>query len=190
MSLLKYWRNASKELTLIKKITLTLFTIFLIILFWIIVLKLNVHQLYKANTRSINLIPFTQPTIINNKTDYGEMILNVLVFIPLGLFSGALYKRWTIIKQVFLFFSVSYLCESFQYIFGTGASDITDIIDNTLGGLIGLMTFRGIEKAYQDHQKAQKLINIIGIIGTLLILLLLIFLKLNHLWIFRMQALH
>ena len=59
---------------------------------------------------------------------------------------------------------------------GVGASDITDIINNTLGGIIGLMIYKGIEKVFKNSVKAQKFINIIATIGTILMILLLLLL--------------
>jgi glycopeptide antibiotics resistance protein len=62
-----------------------------------------------------------------------------------------------------------------------GAFDITDIVTNTSGGMIGLMIFKGLEKAFSDHVKAQKFINIISAPGTALMILLLVLLKMNML---------
>jgi len=62
-----------------------------------------------------------------------------------------------------------------------GAFDITDIITNTLGGIIGLMIFKAIEKAFNNSVKAQKFINIISAVGTALMVLLLLLLKMNML---------
>ncbi|HEX9025071.1 MAG TPA: VanZ family protein, partial [Clostridium sp.] len=87
-----------------------------------------------------------------------------------------------------LFFLISLICEVLQYILNIGASDITDIINNTLGGLIGLMIFNRIEKALKNSIKAQKFINIIALTGTILIISILFLLKVNKLWIFRMGA--
>lgn len=38
-------------------------------------------------------------------------------------------------------FSVTLLYEVVQYIFAIGASDITDLLGNTLGGVIGIALF-------------------------------------------------
>jgi glycopeptide antibiotics resistance protein len=40
------------------------------------------------------------------------------------------------LKKLFLFFLISLICEVLQYILNIGASDITDIINNTLGNWI------------------------------------------------------
>ena len=170
------------------KLTTVLFIIYLIVLFWIIVFKFNLRLPPLRNMRSINIIPFSQPLILNGKIAFGEIIMNVVIFVPLGMYAGILFKRWIIGKKLFLFFLISLICEVFQYILNIGASDITDIINNTLGGLIGLMIYKGIEKALKNSVKAQKIINIIALTGTILIILILFLLKINRLWIFRMGS--
>jgi glycopeptide antibiotics resistance protein len=170
------------------KLTNVLFIIYLIALFWIIVFKFNVRLPPLRNMRSINLIPFSEPLILNGKIAFGEMIMNVVIFVPLGMYAGILFKRWITFKKLFLFFLISLICEVFEFILNIGASDITDIINNTLGGLIGLMIYKGIEKAFKNSVKAQKLINIIALTGTILVILFLFLLKINKLWIFRMES--
>ena len=170
------------------KLTTVLFIIYLIVLFWIIVFKFNLRLPPLRNMRSINLIPFSQPLILNGKIAFGEMIMNVVIFVPLGMYAGILFKRWITLKKLFLFFLISLICEVLQYILNIGASDITDIINNTLGGLIGLMIFNGIKKVFKNSVKSQKFINIIALTGTILMILILFLLKINKLWIFRMGS--
>ena len=62
-----------------------------------------------------------------------------------------------------------------------GAFDITDIINNTLGGIIGFLIFKAIEKVFNNIVKAQKFINITAAIGTVLMILLLFLLKMDML---------
>ena len=61
--------------------------------------------------------------------------------------------------------------EALQYIFSLGASDVTDIITNTSGGIIGWILFKAIEKLFNNNVRAQKFINIIAATGTVLIIL-------------------
>ena len=168
------------------KLTNVLFIIYLIALFWIIVFKFNLPFSHMGTMRSINLIPFSESLILNGKLAFSELIMNVVIFVPLGIYVGVIFKRWTILKKLFLPFLISLVCEVLQFIFGIGASDITDIITNTLGGIIGLIIYKGLEKVFKNSIKTQKFINTIAIIGTLLMILLLLLLRINNLWIFRM----
>jgi glycopeptide antibiotics resistance protein len=86
------------------KLINVLFVIYLIALFWIIVLKFNVPFSYMGNMRRINLIPFSEPLILNGKLDFGEIILNVFIYVPLGIYAGILFKRWFIGKTFSYFF--------------------------------------------------------------------------------------
>ena len=147
---------------------------------WIILFKLNVSFSYMGK-RSINFIPYIEPLISDDKINFGEIILNVLIFIPLGLYAGVLYKSWSIGKKLIFFFLFSLVFELIQFIFGVGAFDITDLTNNTIGGVIGLMIFIRIDKVFKNSLNAQKFINIIATIGTVLIISLLILLKLNML---------
>ncbi|MEP7371776.1 MAG: VanZ family protein [Chitinophagaceae bacterium] len=170
MNLQKYWRNNSTN-----KLTIVLFVIYLIALFWILLFKLGVQFSYMGNG-SVNLIPFS-----DSKPDAGGIILNVLICVPLGIYAGVLFKRRTFSTKLFFFFLISSLFEVLQFILRAGAFDITDIITNTLGGIIGLMIFKAIEKLFKNSVKAQKFINIIAAIGTVLMISLLLLLKMNML---------
>jgi glycopeptide antibiotics resistance protein len=162
-----------KDDSKINKLTKILFIIYLIVLFWIIIFKFDIPFSKLGYMRSINLIPFNESLIINGKLDFREIIMNVVIFVPLGIYSSILLKKWTIGKKILLFFLISLICEIFQFILGVGASDITDIINNTLGGIIGLVIYKGIEKISKNGIKAQKFINIIATIGTILMISLL-----------------
>ena len=163
------------------KLTKVLFVIYLIALFWIIVFKFNLPFSNLGYMRSINLIPFNESLIINGKLDFREIIMNVAIFMPLGIYSGILFEKWTLGKKIFLFSMISLICEVFQFILGVGASDITDIITNLLGGIIGLIIYIEIKKISGNSIKAQKFINIIATIGTVLMILLLSVLVLYNL---------
>ncbi|MFT3935082.1 MAG: VanZ family protein [Chitinophagaceae bacterium] len=162
------------------KLTIVLFVIYLIVLVWILLFKLGVQFSYMEERR-FSLIPFSALFATHRRLNLSEIISNVIIFIPLGVYAGVLFKRWAFGKKLFSVFFISLLIEAFQFIFRIGAFDITDIIANTLGGLFGLLLFIGIEKLFSNSAKAQKFINIIGNIGTVLIISFLVLLKLNML---------
>jgi glycopeptide antibiotics resistance protein len=165
------------------RLTYLLLAVYLITIVWILIFKLGVHFSYLGMTRSVNLNPYRAPVILNGRTDFGEILLNVLVFIPLGLYAGVLYRSWSIGRKIMLFTLVSFIVEGVQLMLAVGAFDITDIINNTLGGITGLLLYLGIEKALKSHVKAQKLINVVALAGTVVVLLLLFLLKTNRLGI-------
>jgi glycopeptide antibiotics resistance protein len=170
--------------TFTNKLTTLLLVIYVGVLLWIIVFKLNISFSYKG-TRNMNLIPFREPLLYNGRIDYNEIFLNILIFVPLGLYVGILFKKLSIARKIFTFFLVSFTCEILQYILKIGAFDITDLINNTLGGIVGLMLFKGTEKLFKNTSKVQKFINIIATIATIFIVSLLLYLKINKLLMFR-----
>jgi glycopeptide antibiotics resistance protein len=180
MKLQKYWRSSRNGRYTTSTVTKALFTIYLLALSWILLLKLGVRFTYMGN-RSVNLIPFGEPLISNGKTDVSEIILNVMIFVPLGIYAGVLLKKLTLGSKLFFFVLISLMFEGLQFILRVGAFDVTDIITNTLGGIIGLTTFGAIEKLFNDNVRAQKFINIMATIGTVLMISLLLLLKLNML---------
>ena len=131
--------------------------------------------------RSVNLIPFSEPLMRNGKIDFGEMVLNVVIFLPLGLYAGILFRRWTFGNKLFFFFLISFLIESLQFILRVGAFDVSDIITNMLGGIFGLMIFEVIERLFNNPARSQKFINAIAAIGTVIMVSFLVLLKLNML---------
>jgi glycopeptide antibiotics resistance protein len=157
------------------KITTVLFVIYLIAICWILLFKLGVQFSYMER-RSVNLIPFNEPLFLSS-----ENILNAIIFIPLGIYSGILFKRWSVGSQFLFFFLLSLIIEGSQYIFRVGAFDVTDIITNTVGGVVGWIIFNVINKAFSNSLKAQKFINLIAATGTVLMILLLVLLKMNML---------
>ncbi|MFN8352962.1 MAG: VanZ family protein [Spirosomataceae bacterium] len=181
MNFQEYWR---KNDTLANRLTGLLLLVYLGALFWIIVLKLNIQFSYKG-TSHINLIPYGEPTRLNGKIDYGEMILNVLIFMPLGLYVGVLGKGLTTSRTILSFFWVSFTCEALQFIWRMGAFDITDIIHNTLGGILGWILYKATEKVFKKPTTAQRFINILATIGTVFVLSTLLYLKFNKLLMFR-----
>ena len=157
------------------RLTTVLFIIYLIALYWILLFKLGVRFSYMGERRT-NLVPFSELFILTS-----ENILNVVIFVPLGIYAGILFEKWLFGKKLFFVFLLGLLVEGLQYILRVGAFDITDIITNTLGGIIGLMIFKGLEQAFSSHVKAQKFTNKIAATGTALMILLLVLLKMNML---------
>ncbi|MBG9374626.1 VanZ family protein [Panacibacter sp. DH6] len=160
--------------------TKVLLVVYAGILCWILLFKLGVHFSY-MNERSVNLVPFYD--IVNNNGEGGmaEMLLNVLIFLPPGIYIGLLYTQWTYGKKVLLLFLTSLAFECIQFVCKTGAFDVTDIVTNTTGAAIGLYIFKAIEKLFNNSMRAQQCINILAAAGTIVLLILLTLLKMGML---------
>lgn len=155
-----------------QKITRGLAFIYLVILTWIIVFKMQFSFESLPKIRNINLVPFGESVIVNGKVDFGEMIDNAIIFIPVGLYLCMLKKDWKFGKKVGILAGISLTFEILQFLFGIGATDITDIINNTLGGMLGLGIYQIFCKLLKNERKTNYVLNVLGIIGTALVMLL------------------
>lgn len=159
------------------KTTYGLLAVYLFVLTWIILFKMqfsfqDLRQF--TDFRGINLIPFAGSVIKNDQIDIGEIIYNVLAFIPFGIYISMLRPNWSFWKKIVPIAGVSLLFEVFQFFFAVGGSDITDLMGNTLGGIIGAGVYIVFCKLFST--KANKILNVLASIGTICILALMLLL--------------
>ncbi len=151
-----------------KKLTLELLVVYLAVLTWIIIFKMQFPgDAGLPHMRNVNLIPFGQSVIVNGRIEFSEIIQNVLVFIPYGLLMGILWEEKPFLVKFLPIVLTSFAFESIQYIGAVGASDITDLITNSLGGIIGLVIASVLPLIFRRKWRA--LINIICLIGFILL---------------------
>lgn len=152
-----------------KKATLGLLVFYLAALAWIILFKLQFSFKELSHIRNINLIPFKESVIVNGKLDFDEIIQNVLAFIPLGVFIHVIWEEKPVIFRIIPIILTSLILEIIQFIFAIGATDITDIITNSSGGIIGIAIAFAMSKILKNNWK--KCINIISLICAILLTL-------------------
>lgn len=162
-----------------KKLTLGLLIAYLAALVWIILFKFQLSFENFGHMRNVNLVPFAGSVIVNGEIYIGEIVDNVMAFIPFGILISALWKEKTVCKRILPVFLVSLLFEVLQYVLALGASDITDLITNTLGGCIGIGIFFIFSKVFKE--KTNLVINIISMICAVLLMFLLALLILANL---------
>ena len=66
-----------------------------------------------------------------------ENIMNVVVFIPIGLLLGCAFKQTTWWKALLIGCSISITIETLQFWFMKGFSEVDDVMHNTVGCVIG-----------------------------------------------------
>lgn len=71
--------------------------------------------------------------------NYNEIIVNIVLFIPIGLLIGFITYRFRIAKVLLGGLMVSLTIECSQLIWEKGIFDVDDLFNNTLGALIGGM---------------------------------------------------
>ena len=97
-----------------------------------------------------------------------EIINNIIVFVPVGIYICMLKENWSILRKISVGFFISLGIEVLQFILSIGATDITDLIGNTLGGIIGIGVFYLFSKLFKN--KTNSIINTLALIATILLL--------------------
>lgn len=143
-----------------RRFTILLFSIYFIALIWIVLFKFSFHFSELDRYRNINLILYVGSAVTS------EMILNVLAFVPFGIYMSMIKREWTFVKKVAPVFITSLFIESLQFIFRMGASDITDLLGNTLGGFMGVGIFYLFH--FLAKEKTIKVLNLVAFVATII----------------------
>ncbi len=162
------------------RVTRILWVVYLLILCWVLVLKLGVSFSYMGERR-VNLLPFADYIATNGRIDKTEMVLNVLVFIPVGIYVAMLLPSGSLGGRMLRISLISVGIECLQWVLGTGAFDTTDIVTNSLGGMIGFTTIVLLILHTKQPGKVQMWLNKIALPCTVVLVLLLVLLKLDML---------
>lgn len=89
---------------------------------------------------NINLIPFVDGFSLS-------FVLNIFLFLPLGFLCPMISKRYQCVKNIFFIgLGLSLTIEIVQLFTLYRATDIDDLITNTVGALIGYGCFKMIQK--------------------------------------------
>ena len=148
-----------------KVLSWAIFAAYLLVLLWLVLFKFSYDPfavIRDFQTRSLNLIPFAY-------SRNSEMIANLVAFIPFGVMLGVNFKQVAWLYKIAVIFAFSVVVEIIQYCLAIGATDITDIIMNTLGGSLGLAFYIAVSK----HTNERFLDRCILIAGTLILLTIL-----------------
>ena len=144
-----------------------LFIIYCVLLVWIILFKLSFtisDILNLIKPRTINFIPFYSSCEV--KFHLKEVIENFIIFIPVGIYFKMFNKSN---RQVMLYgFIFSLVLEISQFVFGLGATDITDIITNTSGTILGVLGYLILVKLFKNKDKINNILKILALIVTIL----------------------
>lgn len=142
-----------------KEITWILFILYIIFLLSTIVYtKLTTGSIYPELNIKSNLVPFTSIietiTLLLTKTQgfyyiFDYLILDIILFIPLGLFLPILFPKTKKIKNFILIcLTISIIKELFQLLLNVGMFNIDDIILNLSGAIISYTIFKNLLSKY------------------------------------------
>jgi glycopeptide antibiotics resistance protein len=154
-----------------KKFTFGLFTVYVFVLVWLVLFKLQFSLDYIERVRVINLIPFHQSL-------FSEVYSNIRIFIPLGIYICMLKSEWSFSKKVSAIVGFTLSFEIIQFILAIGRSDLTDILANTLGGVIGIGIYQLIFKLLKHRTNI--FINLFSLVVTSFVMYFIIFIFKRH----------
>lgn len=147
-----------------------LFIIYMVLLVWIILFKLQFSISELDTIRSVNFIPFHYDNEIGIRFHLTEVLENVAIFAPLGIYLCMLKHEPKFTVKLMFIVGTSLALEVFQYILSIGRSDITDLITNTCGGLLGIAIYSILVKLFRSRRRTNKFITIIASIVTVLVI--------------------
>ena len=146
-----------------KELSYLLFIIYLLSLFYIVTFQ-------DDNFGLSNFIPFKEifRYKVTSKLFFKNIIGNILLFMPFGLFVSAYIDNRKILPVIALSIISSLSIESIQFLIGR-VFDVDDILLNVLGGTIGAVLFVLLDKI---RDKLPKVLNKAWFMNLIMILVL------------------
>lgn len=158
------------------RLSVVLFGLYAWLLVWVIALKCNLiapvtdnyykfgdwtwQQKWQFVGESFKAL-FVENEWGNMFLDRRQDILNVVVYIPFGLYVAYFAKKAKLLWVAVLSFATSTCFEMFQLISLIGCFGAIDLVTNTLGGLIGWVVYKLIYKNTPTHNKVLSAISIV-----------------------------
>jgi glycopeptide antibiotics resistance protein len=139
-----------------------MFVIYALLLVGVILFKLPFGIDGIESIRVINLVPFMGFLTEGGGFSTQEVIENLIVFIPLGVYLCMLKRDWSFVQKLVVIFGTTLAFESIQFIFAIGRSDVTDLLSNTLGGIIGIGIYVLLTKVLKS--RTDTTINIVALV--------------------------
>lgn len=146
---------------------ITVFLVFLVYLAFLVCIlffggRHASHESFSTYIHSnVNLIPFKTIQVyyngyINHRAyssiAFTNLVANLLIFLPMGIFIPSLFKKTNIIKFIILTFMILLGVETLQLVLKIGIFDIDDIILNFSGAFLGYILYKiySVIKKYND----------------------------------------
>ena len=127
-----------------------LFAVYVGVLIWAVMWKFHEPFIGRDDMRGIKLVPFVASGGFGSSAP-GELIANLLLFVPLGAYLGILAPPWRVGRVLAVSVAVSIALEVAQYVTAAGSSDVTDVIMNSSGALAGILLIRPVLR----HSRSQ-----------------------------------
>ncbi|BDI22312.1 VanZ family protein [Herbiconiux sp. L3-i23] len=120
-----------------RRILAILFMIYLAVLVWLVLWKLHLPYIGDVGERAVKLVPFVAGNGYGSSARV-EVLQNLAIFFPFGIYLGLLAPSWRWRRHLAVMAAASLGLEVLQFVLASGSSDLTDVIVNTAGGVLGL----------------------------------------------------
>lgn len=160
---------------------LALFAVYFLILAWLVLFKLQFFIPVMEEGGVINLIPFMGSLDENGVFQFSEVRNNILAFIPFGIYICMLKWERPFWKKALCIAAVSLAFETAQFAFMIGRADVTDVISNTIGGIIGIGVYALLLRLLKG--RTNQVLSILAAVITALILVSIALLLGTNRWI-------
>lgn len=116
----------------------------------VLILYVTVFSRPSNSQIAYSLWPFSSYVQIENGDNYllPQVVMNVVVFIPVGFLIRATSKEWSCGKAIAYGTLLSVAVETLQLVLLKGTAEVDDVIHNTLGSYIGVLIFIGVKKVH------------------------------------------
>ena len=82
-----------------------------------------------------------------------QNLLNILLFVPIGCLVGLATKKYKLVYAVLVGLFVSETIECSQLIWKKGTFDVNDLMNNTIGALVGGVIAVAIMVSYKGYRR-------------------------------------
>ena len=145
---------------------LSIMYIYLVLVLFVTILPIDFTLDFKWQYHSsikvtyIHLKPFND-LIMGYRGAIKQIILNIIMTIPFGFLCSSLKKNTTIIGIIIKTFLLSLTIELIQlimtiFLLNHRSCDVTDLITNVIGGIIGFILYKLLSKKYMNYIRKEK----------------------------------
>ncbi len=156
------------------------FAFYAVFIIWNILFKyispIDIFSTERYFSRSVNLIPFND--LLQGNYLKLDVWGNILLFIPLGIYMRMM--KFGRLKTAGTAAGISILFETLQYAFALGATDITDVIYNTIGGLAGILIYELLYLLLKKGERVKTFISILAAAAAVFVLCIVILIYLYN----------
>lgn len=125
------------------------FFLYLLLMSWIIALKCNwqvpisdcIHVFTPMSIPERIAAGYIRNFEINSFFANKDVLLNIIIFIPLGIYLPLIFGKENYLRDSLLTLCLTVIYETVQLVSCIGAFTFSDILANTLGGVLGLLIF-------------------------------------------------